>query len=164
MCSRLRAAVGVLVACLLAGCAGIFGPVENPSISITSLKLLPAEGGEQRVEVGLRIMNPNGFPLEAKGIVLEAGFNDIPLLRGAVPTPPVVPAYGESQMNVMLSASLLNGIRLISAIVKHPDDPLRYRLEARVDLSKPIGRTLTILEQGEIAARPPAPPAGQGAQ
>jgi len=157
----LRTAMAALAALWLAGCASVFGPVENPSINIASMRLLPAEGGAQRVEVTLRVMNPNSFPLEAKGIVLKAGFNDIPLLTGAVAGPPPVPAYGEAQMSVVLSASLLNGLRLIRAIVEHPDDPLQYRLEARIDLSMPVARTLTLLEQGEIAARPPAPAAGE---
>lgn len=157
----LRSAAAVLAALCLAGCASVFGPVEDPSISISSMRLLPAEGGAQRVEVVLRIMNPNGFPLEAKGIVLKAGFNDIPLLTGAVPAPPPVPAYGEAQMTVTLTASLLNGLRLIRSVIEHPDEPLQYRLEARIDLSMPVARRLTVLEQGEIAARPPAPAPGE---
>ena len=153
----LRSFALTLLALALAGCASFFGPVENPSVSISSMRVLPAEGGAQRVEVTLRVMNPNSFELRAKGIVLKAGFNDIPLLTGAVAEPPVVPAYGEADMNVTLNASLLNGIRLISSIMKHPEDPLSYRLEARIDLSKPVLRELTVLEQGEISARPPAP-------
>ena len=153
MVRKLSIAIAVLV---LAGCASVFGPVENPSVTIKSLRFLPAEGGMQRIDVTLRVMNPNGFPLESKGLVLEAVFNDIPLLNGAVAEPPAVPAYGEADMNVTLSASLLNGIRLLGVVMKHPEDALQYRLEARIDLSRPIARTLTILEQGQISARPPA--------
>ena len=88
MVRKLSIAIAVLV---LAGCASVFGPVENPSVTIKSLRFLPAEGGMQRIDVTLRVMNPNGFPLESKGLVLEAVFNDIPLLNGAVAEPPAVP-------------------------------------------------------------------------
>lgn len=146
----------VFVAVLLAACASLIGPVENPRISVTSLRVLPPAGSEQRLEVGLRVINPNSFALEASGLVVEVAFNDVRVLSGVQAAPPPVPAYGEAQFTVNLSASLFDGIRLVRALMEHPDDPLRYRLEARLDLELPLARTLTILEQGEISARPPA--------
>jgi LEA14-like dessication related protein len=140
---------------LLGACASVIGPVEEPRITLTSLRLLPPSGAEQRIEVGLRFMNPNGFDLKANGVVVSAGFNDVPVLSGAIAEPPVVPAYGEQEMKVVLSASLLNGIRLVRSIMEHPDDPVSYRLDARVDLKLPLARTLRILKQGEIAAKAP---------
>jgi len=145
----------VLVA-LASACASVVGPVEEPRISITSIRLLPPSGAEQRIEVGLKLMNPNGFDLKAKGIVVNAGFNDVPVLSGAIAEPPVVPAYGEQEMKMTLSASLLNGIRLVRSIMQHPEDPVSYRLDARIDLKLPLTRTLRILKQGEIAAQSPA--------
>lgn len=143
---------------LLGACASLVGPVEEPRVSLTSLRMLPASGGQQRIEVGLRVMNPNGFDLQAAGIVVDAGFNDIPVVSGAVAAPPVVPAYGEAQITVPLSASLLNGIRLLRSIAENPDDPVSYRLQLRMDLKLPMSRSITILEQGQISPRPPAPP------
>ncbi len=143
------------VVALLGACASVIGPVEEPRITLTSLRLLPPSGAEQRIEVGLRFMNPNGFDLKANGVVVSAGFNDVPVLSGAIAEPPVVPAYGEQEMKVVLSASLLNGIRLVRSIMEHPDDPVSYRLDARVDLKLPLARTLRILKQGEIAAKAP---------
>ena len=158
---RLVSAMAVL---LLAGCASMVGPVEEPDVSIASLRMLPAEGGVQRMEVGLRVMNPNSFPLKASGLVAKASFNDIPLVKGAVAEPPEIPAYGEVQFPVQLTASLLSGIRLIRELVQHPDEPLRYRLEVRIDLKLPLARRLTVMEDGEISARGPAPSKGEDAQ
>jgi len=59
-------------------------------------------------------------------------------------------------MKMTLSASLLNGIRLVRSIMQHPEDPVSYRLDARIDLKLPLARTLRILKQGEIAAQAPA--------
>ena len=141
---------------LLGACASVIGPVEEPRISITSIRLLPPAGTEQRIEVGLKIMNPNAFDLKAKGIVVNAGFNDVPVLSGAVAEPPVVPAYGEQEVSMTLSASLMNGIRLVRSIMKHPEDPVNYTLDARIDLKLPLARTLRIRKQGEITAQAPA--------
>lgn len=150
--------VAVALLALLAACASVVGPVEEPRVSVTSLRILPASGGEQRFELGLKLMNPNGFDLKARGIVVDARLNDLPILAGAIADPPVVPAYGEAEMKLPLSASLMDGIRLVRDVLKNPDDPLVYRLEVRIDLALPIARRLTILEQGQIASRPPVQP------
>lgn len=144
----------LLLAVMLAACAGLTGPVENPRVTVTSLRLLPADGVEQRIEVGLRLLNPNSFDLHAKGLVISLGLNGVPLLKGATSDLPLVPAYGEAQAKLTLSLSLMSGLRLMSRLVQQPDEPLQYRLEARLDLRRPLWKRLTLMEQGEIAPRP----------
>lgn len=141
----------LLVASLLGGCAGMFTQIESPRLSITSLRVLPSSGLEQRVEIGLRVLNPNGFALEARGLYLDVRFNEISVLSGVAADPPVVEPYAEAEMRVMLATNLINGIRVIAAMADDPEGVLRYRLEARLDLDSPFGRRLTVVEQGEIA-------------
>jgi LEA14-like dessication related protein len=143
------------IAVLVAGCASLIGPVENPQITVTSLRVLPAQGAEQRIEVGLRVLNPNSFDLRARGLVISLALNDVPLLTGATAEVPVVPAYGEAQTTVTLSVSLLSGIRLVGNLAQNPDQPLQYRLEARLDLADPPWTRLKLMQQGEISPRPP---------
>lgn len=157
MASTLTRRLALLVlAAVLAGCAALSGPIENPRITVTSLRVLPAEGVEQRVEVGLRLLNPNDFDLDAKGLVISLGINDVPLLTGATANVPLVPAYGEALANVTLSVNLMSGLRLVSRLMQRPEEPLQYRLEARLDLRRPFWQRLTLMEQGEISPRPPA--------
>ncbi|MCB1630836.1 MAG: LEA type 2 family protein [Pseudomonadales bacterium] len=143
----------LLLAVMLAACAGLTGPVENPRVTVTSLRLLPVDGVEQRIEVGLRLLNPNSFDLHAKGLVISLGLNGVPLLKGATSELPFVPAYGEAQAKLTLSLSLMSGLRLMSRLAQQPDEPLQYRLEARLDLRRPLWKRLTLMEQGEIAPR-----------
>ncbi|MFM7272647.1 MAG: LEA type 2 family protein [Gammaproteobacteria bacterium] len=157
MARAMNRLLAIAVLALLGACASVVGPVENPRVSVTSLRILPASGGQQRFELGLKLMNPNGFDLKANGIVVDARLNDLPILAGAIAEPPVVPAYGEAEMKLPLSASLMDGIRLVGDLLRHPEDPLSYRLEVRIDLALPLSRRLTILEQGQIASRPPVP-------
>jgi len=152
VCRRLAL---LAIALLLAGCASLVGPVENPQISVVSLRVLPAQGAEQRIEVGLRVLNPNSFDLHAQGLVIALTLNEVPVLKGATPDLPVVPAYGEAQATVTVSLSLLNGVRFVNSLMQNPDRPLQYRLEARLDLADPPWRRLTMMRQGEISPRPP---------
>ncbi len=143
----------LLLAVMLAACAGLTGPVENPRVTVTSLRPLPADGVEQRIEVGLRLLNPNSFDLHAKGLVISLGLNGVPLLKGATSELPLVPAYGEAQAKLTLNLSLMSGLRLMSRLAQQPDEPLQYRLEARLDLRRPLWKRLMLMEQGEIAPR-----------
>ncbi len=143
----------LLLAVMLAACAGLTGPVENPRVTVTSLRPLPADGVEQRIEVGLRLLNPNSFDLHAKGLVISLGLNGVPMLKGATSELPLVPAYGEAQAKLTLNLSLMSGLRLMSRLAQQPDEPLQYRLEARLDLRRPLWKRLMLMEQGEIAPR-----------
>lgn len=143
--------VVLLLATWLVACAGLIGPIEEPRLTVTSLRLLPSDGIEQRIEVGLRLMNPNSFDLQARGLVVNLGLNGISLIEGATADLPRVPAYGEAQARLTLGISLVNGVRLVSRLAQQPDEPLQYRLEARLDLRRPFPRRLTLTEQGEIA-------------
>ena len=143
-----RRLVLLALVAVLAACAGLTGQIEKPRITVTSLRVLPAEGVEQRVEVGLRLLNPNDFDLDAKGLVISLGINDVPLLTGATADVPRVPAYGEALAQVTLSVNLMSGLRLVTRLMQHPDSPLQYRLEARLDLRSPMWTRLRLTEQG----------------
>ena len=141
MASTLARRLALLaIIALLGACAGLGGRVENPRVTVTSL----------------RVLNPNDFDLDAKGLVISLGINDVPLLNGATADVPLVPAYGEALAKLTLSVNLVSGLRLVSRLVQRPDDPLQYRLEARLDLRSPMWKRLTVMEQGEISPRPPA--------
>ena len=111
MAEILRSVCLPIVVLLLAGCAGVFTPIEEPGVSIVSVKVLPASGIEQRIEVGLRVMNPNSSALAARGLVVNVGFNDLELLRGVAANPPPVPAYsdGSAEMGVGMMTQRASG-------------------------------------------------------
>jgi LEA14-like dessication related protein len=157
----------LVITLALGGCARLnqeVAPVEKPSINLVAMRVLPPDGALQRVELGLRVMNPNGFAIEARGLVVNVGFNDIQVLNGVASSIPILPAYGEVDVPVTVSADLISTMRLIKTLMDYPDDPLTYRLEARLDLKRVLGGRVVILKQGEISARPPpparAPPGG----
>jgi LEA14-like dessication related protein len=159
--ARLAAFAVLASALLLAGCASLnreMARAEKPRISLSSLKILPSDGIEQRIQLGLRVLNPNGFAIAARGLVVDVRFNDIEVLNGVASDLPLLPAYSEIQVPVIVTANLLSMARLMQVLMEHPDDPLHYRLEARLDLKRVLGGRIRILEQGEISARSPSAP------
>ena len=71
---------------LVAGC-GVYdnlkrryGEFLTPEISLVSIHPLPAEGLEQRFELGLRIRNPNSLRIGVDGLSLRVELNEFPVL------------------------------------------------------------------------------------
>lgn len=151
-----RVAALVLLLLGVAACASLTRPLENPRLTVTSLKLLPPQGLEQRIVVGLKVLNPNGLEIRASGMAIDLSLNGVPVLSGAASELPKLPPYGEASFDVTLSTSLMNSLRLLEQVSRNPDQPMQYSLRARLDMLLPVPRSLDILEQGAIAARPPA--------
>lgn len=153
----------VMLTLVSSGCTRLvkeMATVEQPRIDLASVKVLPAMGSEQRVELGLRVVNPNGFDLEVRAMMLDVRFNDLSVLNGVTSDIPLIPAYSEVHFPVNVSASLINSLRLVQILMEHPEDPLHYRLEARIDLKRYLRKRISIRRQGVISARPaPAAPA-----
>lgn len=137
----------------LTGCAGTFSDVKNPRLSIARVEVMPSAGLMQYIRVGVRVVNPNPFAIEASGVYMQVSFNDVTMLDGVASDLPVVEAYSESEFTMNLSTNLLSGLRFVAALLEKPGEVVTYRIEADVELSSPIGRKLQLLEQGEIAPR-----------
>jgi len=145
----------LLIAGLLAACAGTFSRIENPRLSIVDIQVMPSQGLEQTLLLNVRVINPNGFAIRASGVYLEVGFNDVTVLDGVARNLPAIGAYSEGEFQITLSTNLLSGLRFVARMLEQPGQVVTYRLEGKIELSQPIGHTLTILEQGEIAPRQP---------
>jgi len=138
---------------LLTGCAGTFSDVQNPRLSISSVTVLPTDNLMQYLKVGVRVVNPNPFPIAADGVYMKVSFNDVTVLDGVANSLPEVGAFAESEFEMLLSTNLLSGLRFVAQMLEKPGQVVTYRIEADVTLREPMGRKLTLLEQGEIAPR-----------
>ena len=65
---RLASRVGLVAVLTLSGCASWFMKGEAPEVLVTNVTPLDASAFEQRLQVDLRIRNPNDFDLAVTGI------------------------------------------------------------------------------------------------
>jgi len=105
-----RAALTVLLAFSLAGCAGLLNrdPVR---INVVGLEPLAGQGLEMRFAVRLRVQNPNDAPIDYDGVALELEVNGKPFATGVSNQSGSVPRFGETVFSVPVSVSAFSAAR-----------------------------------------------------
>lgn len=118
---------------LNAGCAGLQLNYEPPTVHITSFRMLPAEGIAPRFEIGLRISNPNRTGLSPLGLSYSIEIEGHKIVSGVSNDLPDIAGYDEGEITLIATANLLNGIRLITDLMKERRDTFTYGFEAKLD-------------------------------
>lgn len=140
-----------LIAAVLAACASQ-ARLEQPNLSVVGIEMLEGSLFTQRLKVRVRVQNPNDRELPIKGVSakLEVAGNDF--ATGVSAQPFVVPAFGESEFDLMVDASMAQTI--IGMVGKGrqdgPRDSVDYRLSGKVSLSSGFLRSLPFDETGTL--------------
>lgn len=123
-------ACGVL---LLQACT-VLPRLEEPGVTVNSVKLLDPTGLSQRFQIGLSLTNPNGVALPVRGMSYTLSLNGYDLIKGVRADIPRLEAYSETPVVVEGSADLLEALRLLNALMRETAPTLEYRLTAKLDV------------------------------
>jgi len=145
----LLAAFGVL----LAGCVGMGPGYDTPTVTLSSFKSLPSEGGLPAFEIGLRVINPNPEPLELRGVAYTISLDGHELIKGVGNELPVIDGYGEGEFKLTAAANLFGGIRLITDLMRNQRDTFTYEFAAKLDIGA-FRPAIRITESDVIALQP----------
>ncbi|HEU4684430.1 MAG TPA: LEA type 2 family protein [Nitrospira sp.] len=140
--------------CLAGGCASWFTNGEPPEVSVANVTPLEATAFEQRLEVDLRIRNPNDFDLSVTGIDFTLDLNGRRLARGLGNQELTVPRLGEAVTSVHTSTSTLDLVRQLLSLRENTD--LAYEIRGILHLKTgrlPFQQAGVLLENG-LAPRP----------
>jgi LEA14-like dessication related protein len=108
---------------------------EPPRVSITSMTLTDLSLFEQRFAVGLRLQNPNEFPLPITGFDYALALNDEPFATGVSDQSVTVPALGEAEVVVHVTSNLLDTLDQFRRWQQNPPEVLDYALTGRLSLA-----------------------------
>src|SRR4051812_46946417 len=122
---------------------------EAPKLSVASLKVQSADIFSQRLVVHMRVMNPNDRELPIKGITYRIEVNDAELAEGLSDTPFVVPAMGDAEFDVQVTANLATALSQFLSR-RGSSDSLEYRLTGSVALSSGFLRRIPFDERGSV--------------
>ena len=146
-----RCAVLTLAAVLsvvVAGCSAL-PKFEAPQLSVVSMKVQSADLFSQRLQVRMRVLNPNSRELPIKGITYQIAVNDTEFAQGASDTPFVVPAMGEAEFDVQVTANLA-GVLANVLSRRASQESLEYHLTGSVALSSGFLRRIPFDERGSV--------------
>lgn len=142
----------LIASALLVQACSALPSYETPTVSITSVRAVPAQGALPDLEIGLRVINPNRNSLRLAGISYTVSLEGNELIKGVGRDFPEIPGYGQEDLMITASANLFAGIRLFSDLVNSPRDTVRYDIEARLDLGG-LRPTLNVRDSGSLSLR-----------
>ena len=142
------AAVALPLFALLSGCA-VLPKFEAPKLSVVGLKVQGGDFFSQRLQVRMRVFNPNDRELPIKGIAYRLEVNDAEIGNGSTASPFTVPAMGEAEFDMQITANLAGALgKLLSR--KNSSEELAYRLVGDVSLSSGFLRRIPFDERGSV--------------
>lgn len=154
---RLASLVRLVAALTLSGCAFWFMKGEAPEVLVTNVMLLESSAFEQRLQVDLRIRNPNDFDLAVTGIDFRLDLNGNRLVRGLGNKELVVPRLSDSVTSVETSTSTLQVVRQLWSF--SGDQPLTYHVTGVLHTKKgrlPFDNSGVLLDKGALSGSPSA--------
>lgn len=144
---------------VLAACATLKDPLN---VTVAGIEPLPGEGMELRMNVKLRVQNPNDRDIEFTGAAVELDVFGRSFASGVAPVSGTVPRFGETVVEVPVTVSLLRMARhLLGMIDGKPMEKVTYELSGKLQTGG-FGAT-RFSSRGEFdlpTAVPTAAPAG----
>jgi LEA14-like dessication related protein len=137
-------------ACLgFAGCAGIPRDLETPQVSFVGLKTIEASLFEQKLTVRMKVRNPNPIELPVNGLDVDIELADEPFARGASAREFVVPAEGEAEFDMNVTANAANALLKIAGGDLKADE-VGYRVKGKLSTKIGMLRTIPFDERGTL--------------
>ena len=137
------------------GCASWFMKGDPPEVLVTNVTPLKASAFEQRLQVDLRIRNPNDFDLLVTGIDFTLNLNGKRLARGLGNTAITVPRLSDAVVSVQTSTSTFDVVRQLLSFSQAQD--LSYDITGRLHLKDgrlPFDNSGILLEKGQLSGAP----------
>ena len=127
---------GLSLLIVLTGCAALSPSFEAPSLQVNSIKLKKSNSLASEFEIALRVTNPNRDDLNIDGMTYTLSLAGNEIVSGAANDLPTIPAYGEAEVKIMATLSLLGGLKLLNDLANNNQDSVTYELITRLDVGK----------------------------
>lgn len=139
----------ILSLCLLVACASLDN-FDEPVVELAGIEMLPPEGFEQRLQLTLRVINPNDQDFTIEGIYSELSLQGKELVKGVSNQSVAVPAYGEAMIELEATASLIDTFQLFKKFILSPSaSGVEYELASKVSIKN--YKTVRVNKKGSFS-------------
>lgn len=145
---RARWLAPVLLLAVLGGCAWLMPRFKTPRLEVIGVRVRRADFWQQRLEVRLRVRNPNGISLPVAAIYYTLRIDHHTFADGHTLAPFTVPAHGSAEFNTDVTANMASVLLTVLSTGRH--GPVHYRLRGTVELAHELLRRLPFDERGSF--------------
>lgn len=147
----LRSFVACLLLALACGC--VVGPrFKEPQLDVVDVEMLKGDLLRQELRVRMRVQNPNNRELPVRGIEYQVQVAGEAFAHGESERDFVVPANGEAQFDVSVTANAAAALlRLLGSGRKL--DAVDYQITGKVMLAKGMLRNIPFDQKGTLKLR-----------
>ena len=139
-----------LALAVLAACAGIGTQLETPNVSFIGIRALEANLFEQKLEVRLRVRNPNTIELPVNGLDVDVELAGEPFATGVSARQFVVPAHGEAEFDMIVTANAATALLKLAGGDRKSREEVGYRLKGRLSTRLGLLRSIPFNETGTL--------------
>lgn len=130
---RLPLAALVLLSLLAFGGCATLSDSDPLEVTVAGIEPLQGEGMELRMNVKLRVQNPNDAPLDYDGASVKLEVQGRTFATGVSDATGTVPRFGESVIVVPVTASMLRVVRNVVGMMQdQPPEQVRYRMTGKL--------------------------------
>lgn len=135
---------------LVAGCAGLPSDLKTPEVSFVGLRAVDANLFEQRLEVRMKVHNPNTIELPVKGLDVEVELANEPFAQGVSAREFVVPAGGEAEFDMIVTANAATALLKIAGSDRKSREEIPYRVTGKLSTRIGLLRSIPFDESGTV--------------
>ncbi len=133
----------------LAGCAAIPTNLKTPEVSFVSLRAVEASVFEQRLEVRMKVRNPNSVELPVNGLDVDLELAGEHFANGTSAREFVVPALGEAEFDMNVTANAMTALLKIAGTDRKSKE-IDYRVKGKLSTRLGLLRTIPFEETGSL--------------
>lgn len=141
----------------LAACASL-PHTDPPQVTVVDIEPAEGEGLEARMQLKLRVQNPNNAPIEFSGVYVDLKVQGKSFASGVSDQSGTVPSFGETLIGVPVTVSIISIVGEALGILGGKSlDKITYEMSGK--LNSATSGTLRFKSHGELTL-PTSLPAG----
>lgn len=134
----------------MTACSLVAPKFAKPNLSVASIQLVSGNLLQQNFRVKLNIQNPNDRALPVTGLHVELNVAGERLASGVSNRPFLVPAFGETQFDMTITANAALALLKLSQRKDAQQDSIDYDMTGAASIDLPFLRDLSFKQHGSF--------------